>query len=396
MKTRELVLYTIGFILASLYSANVVTGSLLHVSLSPESIRQFVADRTEAKTVSGGGACSADAALVLSASSEPHLAKLAEYQEACSSLVAGELMLFTDMPNSDTDAYARATAFAATLKAFKAAGVRPLVMVEPVTDWGLIDFAEFNSGFYDSWLKTYFQTLRAAGITDADMGTWGPFPEANLPYWNNANATPADFANVVNRYLRIMKQVFPGASGTVLLNSATYETTDFEWRNGEYVSLRAYVTGLDKTLVTSFGLQGFPWMPDATQTGPGIFDAGEYLNWHLAAEAADLLGTKDVWFNTGTFGAKYTLDQDKTVTLAPAKRADMLNGILDEALKLKTAGYRIRINLFAENKRTVAEATDWSYWPTGGQLTSPHMPVFTAFARRAAQAQIPLSLFDTK
>lgn len=395
MKTKEIVLYSVLFVLASLYSVNVVTGSMLHTTFSLNTLKIFATKQYgQLPAAVATGQCSTQPALNLTGSTDPQLTKLSEYQVVCESFVAGELMVFTDMPKDDLDAKARATAFAETLKAFRQVGVKPLVMVEPVTDWGLIDFKEFDSGFYDQWLSTYFTTLKSQGITDADMGTWGPFPEANLPYWNNLSATPRDFANVVNRYLRIMQETFPKAKGTVLLNSATYETTDFEWQNGEYISLRDYVVGLDKKLVTSFGLQGFPWMPDASQVGPGIFDAGEYLNYHLASEAADILGTKEIWFNTGSFQSKYTLDIEKTVYLSPAKRTDMLNGILDEALKLRDHGYQIRINLFSEDKSRVAEATNWSYWETGRELQSEHMPVFTTFARRLAQEQIKLSIFD--
>jgi hypothetical protein len=332
--------------------------------------------------------------LDMSASSSPELRKLTEYQQVCQSFVAGEMMLFTDMPKDDEDAKLRATKLAAQLLEFKKAGVKPLIMVEPVSDWGLIDFKEFDSGFYDVWLKTYFKTLKASGLTTADLGTWTPFPEANLPYWNNLSATPADFANVVNRYLRLLNAEFPGVEGSVLLNSATYETTDFEWANGEYSSLRTYVAGLDKTLVSSFGLQGFSWMPANGQQGAGIFDAGEYLNHRLAMEAADILGTKKVWYNTGSFGAKYTLDPERMVTLSPAKRQDVLNAIVEEMLKLKEKGYDVRINLFAEDKSELTEATDWSYWDSSTLSASPDASVFVGLMRRLNQEQIALSLFD--
>lgn len=397
MNVKEMIIYSALFFLASLYSVNVVTGSLLHTSLSVASIEQWLSVKTHAATPTvTQTACSTQPKLGgVSASTEPHLQKLAEYQSVCQSGVADELMLFADMPKDAIDATQRAKVLATTLNEFGVNGVRPLVMVEPVTDWGLIDFKEFDSGFYDQWLAIYFQTLKVNGVTEAEMGTWAPFPEANLPYWNNASATPKDFSNVVNRYLRIMKDTFPNAQGTVLLNSATYETTDFQWQNGEYISLREYVKGLDKTLVTSFGLQGFPWMPEASQTGPGIFDASEYLNYRLASEAADILGTKQIWFNTGTFQSKYTLDRERTVFVTPSKREDMLNGILNEALKLKDKGYVVRINLFSQNKSKDAEATDWSYWSTVTQSQSSHAPAFTTFARRLSQEQISLSLFDT-
>jgi hypothetical protein len=136
-------------------------------------------------------------------------------------------------------------------------------------------------------------------------------------------------------------------------------------------------------------------MPAATQQGNGIFDANEYLNYQLASEAADTLGVKKIWLNTGSFRAKYTLDPEKTVTLSPSKRQDVLNGIIAEADKLRDKGYDVGINLFAQDKSTVSEATDWSYFSSATVKTSPDTPVLTAFVRATQTNKIHLSLFDT-
>jgi hypothetical protein len=395
MKLRDIIIFSCIFVFASLYSVRVVVQTLTNYDLNPQLLQRLTSNKSE--VFEANTTCTSEGALTtLSGSNEPHLQKLQEYQEACGSFVTNSLMVFTDMPKDDRDAVSRATRLAETLRAFKAAGVTPLVIVEPVSDWGLIDFTEFGNGFYDTWINRYFQELRNLGLTDADLGTWVPFPEANLPYWNNKNATPADFSAVVNRYLRILKQYYPTTPGSVLLNSATYDTNDFEWSNGEYISLRPYLIGIDKNLVQSFGLQGFSWMPKATQTGPGVFNAAEYLNAKMAIEAAETLGVKKIWYNTGSFERKYTLDEQFTVNLSPGRRKDVLNGIIAQAKKTQAAGYSVSINLFAEDKSNVAEATDWSYWQQGQYKASEHTVVLTSFVRQLSEAQIGLSLFDIK
>ncbi|CAN5115506.1 hypothetical protein BH11PAT4_BH11PAT4_7640 [soil metagenome] len=346
MKLREILIFSLLFLVANGYAVYVVVSTLTDTKVSAQSVVEHVlpSSKPEAATAE----CQAGSPIAgLDTATEPHLKKLSEYQVACNSLVTNELMIFTDMPKDGKDAKIRAQKIAESLTAFKKAGVKPLVIVEPVSDWGLIDFTEFGTGFYDEWITVYFQELKDMGFTDAEMGTWVPFPEANLPYWNNTNATPADFSGVVNRYLRIYKRFFPTAEASILLNSATYDSNDFEWSSGEYISLREYVKGIDKGIVQSFGLQGFSWMPNALQQGPGVFSASEYLNRNLAAEAADFLGVKKIWYNTGSFSAKYTLDTERKVTLSPGKRSDVLISILTEAKELKEKGYTVSINLFA-------------------------------------------------
>ncbi|MEI6477731.1 MAG: hypothetical protein WCO52_01985 [bacterium] len=392
MKPREVFIFSLLFLLASAYAVGVVVQSMTDIRLQAPALASLI-HRSPSVQVTGD--CSNLKPIVgLSASSSPELQKLAEYQEVCHSFVTDQMMIFGDMPKDSVDAKHRADIMATKLKEFKKHGVHPLVIIEPSSDWGLVDFTEFSSGFYTPFIQTYFAELKAQGLTDADMGTWVPFPEANLPYWNNQSATPATYATDVNIYLRALRAQFPKTRTSIMLNSATYDSSDFNWANGEYVSLLPYVKGIDKGLVTSFGLQGFPWLPNAKQTGPGIVDAAQYLGYDIASEAADSLGTKEIWYNTGSFHSKYTLDASNTITVPPAKRADILNGILAQANKLKKNGYSVTINIFAQDKSGVTEATDWSYWNSDTIITSPDSPVFTSFVRSTNQSGIKLSLFD--
>ncbi len=296
------------------------------------------------------------------------------------------------MPNSSEQAVKMADEMHINLKAFSSAGVSPIIIVEPETNWGLVDFKEFSTGFYDKWLQDYFTALKKKGITDKQMGMWVPFPEANLPYWNNQSATPNDFGSVVNGYLSILKKEYPLVNGGILLNSASYDSTDFEWENGDYTSLLPYVKSIRPGLVDSFGLQGFPWAPSADKSGPGIFDAREYLNSDLAIEAAQKLNVSKIWFNTGSFSSKYTQDSGKTVKISPQRRKEILTGIYNELLRAKEKGYAISVNIFAEDKSKVAEATNWTYIDE----ISDNQVIFADFIRKAHSANISISLYDVK
>ncbi len=393
MKKRTMFLYTCFMLMFSFLAVEIVAQALMGRSV----VALPNLNRSQPKvTVAQEFRCDDGKPIPdLAKANVPELKKLAEYQEICHSKVTSTLMIFNDMPNSEAEARDKATKMAATLKDFALYDITPLVITEPVTSWGDIDFTEFKSGFYDQWIAIYFQTLKAQGVTDEQMGIWVPFPEANLPYWNRNNASPADFGVIVNKYLGTGRQSFPKLRGSILLNSATYSADDFDWARGEYLSLVPYVKAVDKNLVESFGLQGFPWMPPANRGGAGIFDASEFINHKLAQEAATTLGVKKIWLNTGTFGTKYAGDATKRTIVTPERRTDILNGILVQASELKNLGFEVAINLFSEDKSEADEATDWSYFNSQTVQTSPASPVFTNFAARAHEKNISVWLFDT-
>ena len=323
----------------------------------------------------------------------PELRKLNDYVKLCDGNPSNRSMIFTDMPNSDENAREKAKQMATTLKEFDRLKVAPLVIMEPETTWGTIDFKEFSGGFYDAWIDAYFKYLKAEGVTDKQMGMWVPFPEANLPYWNHANSKPEDFSINVTKVISMQKRHFPASKASIMLNSATYETDDFDWRRGEYLSLVPYLRGIPPGLIDSFGYQGLPWMPAAGAGGSGVVDTNEYLDHKIAKEAADTLGVKSIWFNTGTFGRKYTLDPEKAIIMPPEQRKDILAGVIVQAKKLRDQGYSVSVNLFAQDKSQVAEATDWSYW-TKDSLNTPDAVVFADFASTLKKESVELWLFD--
>lgn len=389
MKRKHVVLINLFFLGLMLFSAGVVyqfmTGN------DPLGFIKNLGNRHKTVVVTTE-ACNTKDPLKLSSAKSAPLVKLAQYQQACHSFVTDTAMIFVSMPMSTAQAKIYATQDAVTLKDFADNGVRPLVIAEPTDQDGTqIDFADTADGSYDSYFATYFSELKNAGITDAQLGIWNPFPEANLPYWNNNKAQY--FAPSVTNYLTALRAVFPGAKTSVLLNSATYETTDFNWEKGDYSSLLPYASGIKPGLVDYAGLQGFPWM--ARQGGTAsILNAASFLNPDLLSEMADALGTKNVWFNTGTFGTKYALDPAATVAMTPERRKAVLATVDTQAQILQKKGYQVAVNIFAQDKSKDSEETDWSYWSGNDPFNSTATPVITDFINTLSSQKIDFWVFD--
>lgn len=328
----------------------------------------------------------------LDGSGDPQLQKLHYYQDACHSYVTSTLMTFVGMPSSQQEAEETAMQIATKIKAFAKVGVRPLVIAEPTDASGTnLDFATIANGQYDTLLDVYFAKIKSQGVTDQQMGIWTPLPEANLPYWTNNE--PKYFAPGVNHYVAVLRKYFPKAETSVMLNSATYETTDFNWENGDYQSLAQYVKGITPGTINYAGLQGFPW--SAPQGGTAtIFNAAEFLNPTLLSEMADLLKIKNVWFNTGTYSTKYALDPARMVTMVPEQRKEILDTIATQAEVLKSKGYNVAVHMFAKDKSKTSEETNWSYWNDNRPFTSPATPVLTEFISDMYKQKIDFWLFD--
>ena len=333
----------------------------------------------------------------LSESDHASVVKLAQLQSICGAGVSDELMIFIEMPNSPIVAGRQALELSKDLKDFNKIGIKPLVVVEPVTEWGLIEFEEFGTGFYDQWLDNFFARLVNEGVTQEMMGTWVPFPEANLPYWNKAQDDPGQFGKNVSIYGRILHKYYPKTEMSVLLNAESYQSTDFNWEKGTYDSLIPYIETLDKGIVTSFGIQGFPWRSPKSQAVPlYIYDPVEFINPDLAIEAANYLGVKKIWINTGTFRAKFANDADEMVVEYASVRETILEEILQQAKVVKEKGYDVSINLFSENKVETPEATDWSYWGEDEKQTDVHTTILVNFLTSSSEADIEVFVFDRK
>lgn len=390
MKRRHIILINLVFLALMLFSAGTVYQFMTGVK--PLDALKKIGNRHKDTISVTTNNCNTTAPLNLKGTTTPTLAKLSVYQQACHSYVTGTVMVFISMPTNTTQAESYAKDDAAMLQDYAKHGVRPLVIAEPTTKDGTqIDYALTANGTYNTVYAAYFQKLKSYGITDEQLGIWTPFPEANLPYWKNNE--PENFAPSVNNYIAALRAVFPNAQTSVMLNSATYSTSDFNWENGDYSSLIPYIKGITPGSITYAGLQGFPWM--ARQGGNGaILNAAEFLNPEILTEMADSLGTKKVWFNTGSFSTKYTLDPEATVTMTPERRKAVLATVATQAEILKSKGYDISVNIFAQDKSKTSEETNWSYWSGDNPFSSKDAPVITEFISDLNTKGIQFWLFD--
>lgn len=389
MNTKEIMIYSAVFVLVSIITINFV-----FFSLSGKYVFHQLPDNAFNNNIIELGSCSTKHKIQgLDQSVDPHLKQLDKYQELCGSFATDKMMIFTDMPKDESEAKDKANKMTDTLKEFEKYDIQPIVIVEPASTWGLIDFGEFKTGFYNNWIDVYFEQLKENDVTDQMMGMWVPFPEANIPSWNHHNTSAEDFSVIVNIYLTILKKHFPDTKTSILLNSATYETDDFNWMNGQYISLNEYVIGIEDGLVDSLGIQGFPWQSSADTDSDRMFDARVFLSPGLAMEAAEILEIQEIWFNTGTFSEKYTLDEEKKIQVLAKDRERILNGIYDEIQKVRSNDYNVWINLFAENKNRKKESTNWSYWQSD-IVSIDHELILVNFLSKMSDSNVSVSIFD--
>ncbi|HYH74766.1 MAG TPA: hypothetical protein VD735_02280 [Candidatus Saccharimonadales bacterium] len=336
--------------------------------------------------------CSKKQALALTGySKDPYLGKLQQYQELCGSQATNRMMLFTSFSDNNTAA-GDAAKMAAQLKTFAAAKVSPIVIAEPYVGDGPMSYKTYLSGAYDAGMNTYFQKLKDAGVTDQMMGLWVPFPESNTPLWNNKDTEPRDFSLSVNKYVSTMKKYFPKAKASVLLSATTYDPNDLEYNNGDYISLVPYLQEITRGSIDSIGIQGFPWVSNAQAQRREIFKAAEFLQPELAIEAARELRIRDIWYNTGSFAAKYTQDDDRRVNITANERKAILADILTTAESTQDYQqneYRVFVNLFSEDKSEAGEATDWSYFQSTESKT-----ILKDFLTKANDRGVPVTLYD--
>ena len=323
--------------------------------------------------------------------SDAQLRRLAQYEAVCGSAIFSRASFFIATPATKAAATQDAAIVAAKLKVYAQYNIPPLVFMEPTDDDGNnLNFTSYSTGAYDDALHTFYAALKSNGVSDAMMGTWVYFPESNMPTWGTIS--PSLFAINVTKTAQIQKQYFPASQSSIMLDSESYQPGS-SWGQGSYVSLQPYVQNIPKGLIDSFGLQGFPWAAPAGQPD-SLYNPQTFLQVSLAAQAAQTLGTKNIWLNTGTFSRAYTQNASQLVNIPAAQRQTILNGVVAQAKALQAQGFTVSVHLFAQNKSNVAEAIDWSYW--GNQPDSgPNEAVFKAFAHEITTAGVQLWLFDS-
>jgi len=335
------------------------------------------------KEAPGAVKCRPEAAINgLASAQDGQLRRLAVYQDLCGSRAFDQMMVFTYLPKTKPEAAKMAAKMSLLLNEYYLYGIAPVVIVEPIDENGdLVLFKGISGGEYDSALDGYFSVLKEAGATGSIMGLWVPLPEPNINEWGPGNNDPDEYVAAFNRYAGILKNYFSDGRLSVLLDSQTYDQ-----KTGDYaaVSLEPYLKGLDKTYLSAFGLQAFP------DTEKDVsYDADFVIDYKLAVESAKQVGVGSVWFNTGAYSTARSETGD-IIDMTAADRAKILEEILRKAAIVKSLGYRITINLFAEDKSQTDERIDWSYLKTAKDRQT-----LLDFITRVNLAGIALSFYDS-
>lgn len=381
MRKRDLILYNLLFFAAIIATLEIVTFQLTGTHL------YSVGESAETNSASLPK-CNNTRSIDRPSTNDPQLKALVEYEEVCQSTFASQLMLFTNMPTNEKEAVELADKMTTRLKAFDKFNVQPLVVVEPDSTLGLIDFQEYARGDYDMWIDAYFARLKQNDITSKQLGMWLPFPEPQQDFWNN-NSNPDDFANSINRYFKTLRAHFPEGETAILLDSEVGSEKDAS-------QLVAYTRLIEPKLITSVGLQGFPWHPiEEGDVRKPILSADTFAPAYVLEEVAKSLNTKEVFFNTGTYRHR-KVSEGGEMAVATAERKATLDSIAKEAKTIKGAGYSVTVNLFAENKLSAKEGVDWSYWQSGQASNASNAMLFTDFSRSLLQNDIQISLYDSR
>lgn len=318
---------------------------------------------------------------------DPQVKAAQEYEKKCASSFLDYVMIFTSMPSHAEEAEQKARALAKRLRIIADYGLIPMVIVEPETERGLIDFAEYAKGDYDIYVDEYFKVLKSTGLTDQQLGLWVPFPEPQQDFWNN-NGNPEDFAKNINRHSKSLRKFFPTAKLAILLDSQVGE-------HNRSSMLLAYTRLIDDGAVNVVGLQGFPWhAPTRHDRRSAVVDAGEFLQAEMIDEVAKSLKVKDVLLNSGSYRRRLMRDGGN-LTIAVKDRQQILQTELAEAVKLRAKGYNVIFNIFAENKLKSKEAVDWSYW-SHATINDESVGIFKDFIHKLHQHQVKLSIYDKR
>jgi hypothetical protein len=319
--------------------------------------------------------------LIINGSNVPEIRGIEHYQQVFGGFVTDTSMVFSQIPDNKAQGNSLGMEMSSRLKEFKRVGLTPLMISEATMTNSNIGSADFFAGVDD-----FFRTMKQQGVTDNMLGTWVAFPEANMPM-DYTRVEAADYASLTNRYVQILRTYFPNARTGVLLDSKTYDRGDSEYITGQTVSLRPYLQGITKGSINTYIMQGFPWLnPNGgfDHTDPAnIFPANQ------AIEAADILGTKELWFNTGIQSATRS-----GRTYSPTQQQAFLTNMANHLNTIKQRGYSVLVNQFAENKITT-EGNNWNLINTGNATEKQQrLNVQKGFISQLEQNGMKFSLLD--
>jgi hypothetical protein len=328
---------------------------------------------------------------VLLTSTLKEVRNLSAFDQACNSESSKFLVIKTVMPTDDTSAKNLPIQVANTLLELNKYNIKPYVLVNISENTSPEVISELLKNGNQTNLETYFNTLKSLGVTSETIGTWIPYPEANLPTWNNSNLTPESYTYLVNSFITTINKTYPEAKIEVLLSSATYDTKDFSWAEGEYVPLDKYINALNLEKIDSIGISGYPWVAKATvNESTELLDPYEYLSQNIIENIASARSIKKFTLYTGTFASKYGNTPEETIQIPVEIRKTILDRTINLVKLLKSKNYEITVILKSNNETSGVDKTDWSYWGSDWTSNKGHQATIVAFIKSLNSINVPL------
>lgn len=287
---------------------------------------------------------------------------LTKYNQMAGGDFASSIMVFTSTPVGSQEVEAVATRIADKINELSKSNLKALIVVEPISaSQGKLNFTDIALGKYNTDFGNLFVALKAKGVTDANIGNWIVWPEPNQPdrYWNKPGFDSSMFGEMFNNFASQLKSAFPSAEVTILMDTKSYDPSDYDYANGKAVSWSPYLARVKKNLVTTIGIQGFTWY--AKDGSDEMTDPKQYLPSNLLIDAAQQLGIKKVLVNTGQ--AKAYKSNSGITQIPDVKRRRINNEVAAQILKISNNGLEVTANFFVENKINTGEGIDFSYPP---------------------------------
>jgi hypothetical protein len=286
---------------------------------------------------------------------------LERYNQMAGGDFATSVMLFSSTPVGEDEIESVSNRIAAKIKTLSKSNLEVIVVLEPISaSQGKLNFSDIALGKYNNDFVGLMTALKSKGVTNANIGNWIIWPEPNLPdkYWNKPRFESANFGDMFNNFAAPLKAAYPNAKMTILMDTKSYDPSDYDYANGKAVSWSPYLNRVDKSLVTTIGIQGFTWY--AKDGSDKLIDPKQYLPTTLVVEAAQQLGIKSLLVNTGQAKA-YKSTNGGVVQISDSQRRRINQEVAAQILKLKNYGYETTANFFVEDKIDTPEGIDFSY-----------------------------------
>jgi hypothetical protein len=311
----------------------------------------------------------------------PELSKHLQNQLKVGNKITNNLMYFHELPNTSVEVTDSINSIQEKTKEFGEAGLKATIVFDRSESK-----LDINSLEYLSYIRAIFEGLKNNKDFDpANIDTIIYLPEANLP--ELLSVEPGQYNKSINDFFGISRQYFPSMNNSLLLETTTYSKDDINYSNGKRNSLEPYLKDLNKSLINRLYIQGFPYAFPFQAQGNKLLSADNYYELGLLEESYEYLGFKDIYLNTGILISTFHNSNKETLYLPKTEIEKQINTSLTFYKKLQDKGYKVHLNIFAEDKSNSGEGRNWN-------LQHYDSVMFLSYIEKLQKININFSIFD--